>query len=113
MIGLMAEWTIKLFETPRGDRPVENFIRKQGASTIAKILRSIDLLEKYGPQIGLPHSRKISPELYELRIRGKQEIRIIYALRKREIILLHGFRKQTRRTPKREITTAQRRLESI
>jgi len=109
----MAEWTIKLFETPRGDRPVESFIRKQGASTIAKILRSIDLLEKYGPQIGLPHSQKISSDLYELRIRSKQEIRIIYAVRKREIVLLHAFKKQTRRTPKKEIATAQRRLDSI
>jgi len=109
---LMAKWVIKLFETPRGGKPVESFIRKQSSTTIAKILRSIDLLEKYGPRIGMPHSKKISQDLYELRIRGRQEIRILYTLRKHEIILLHGFRKQTRKTPRKEITTAQRRLEN-
>jgi len=93
---LMAKWVIKLFETPRGGKPVESFIRKQSSTTIAK----------------MPHSKKISQDLYELRIRGRQEIRILYTLRKHEIILLHGFRKQTRKTPRKEITTAQRRLEN-
>ena len=109
----MAKWTIKFFETPRGGKPVENFIRNQNPTTIAKILRSIDLLEKYGPRIGMPHSKKISRGLYELRIRGRQEIRLVYSVRKQEIVLLHGFRKQTQRTPKKEIATAQKRLERV
>ena len=106
-------WTIKLFETPRGEKPVEKFVRKQTAPTIAKTLRTINLLKKYGPQIGMPHSKKLTPALYELRIRGQQEIRIIYTIKKQQIILLHGFRKQTRRTPKKEIAKARKRLDSI
>lgn len=49
-----------LFETYRKDKPVEVFIIKdQPPSAQAKILHLLKLLEKYGPQSGLPHPRTI------------------------------------------------------
>ena len=100
---------IYLFETERGEKPVEEFIKSQNPQTVAKIIREIDLLEKYGHHLSLPHSKKITKELYELRIKGKQEIRIIYVFLRNNIYLLSGFQKQSQKTPKREIKTAERR----
>ncbi|EKE14699.1 MAG: hypothetical protein ACD_12C00336G0002 [uncultured bacterium] len=78
---------------------VEKFITTLGKPTIAKVLRTIDLLERFGHQLGLPHTKKVRSDLFELRIRGQQEVRIFYTFQKREIILLHGFVKKVPENP--------------
>ncbi|MFA5792579.1 MAG: type II toxin-antitoxin system RelE/ParE family toxin [Candidatus Gracilibacteria bacterium] len=55
---------------------VEKFILKLEKPTIAKVLRTVDLLEKFGNDLGMPHSKKIRHNLFELRVRGGQEVRI-------------------------------------
>ena len=60
------------------DDAVEVFISDLEKSTIAKVLRTIDLLEHFGQRLGMPHSKNIGHKLFELRIRGQQEIRLIY-----------------------------------
>ena len=103
-------WEVIAFETGRGEKPVEEYIRSQEIATIAKIAHSIDLLEKHGPYLGMPHAKKISADLYELRMRGKQEIRILYTFSKRNIYLLHAFSKKRSTLPRKEIKVAQQRL---
>ena len=106
-------WVVILFESKRKEKPVEEFIRSKDPSTTAKIVHGIDLLEKYGPVLGMPHSKKISKNLYELRIRGKQEVRIIYTFVKSRIYLLHSFKKQSRKTPLKELKIAEDRLRML
>lgn len=106
-------WKIILFETARGEKPVEKFIKSLDEATIAKVAHKIDLLEKHGAYLSMPHAKRLTPSLYELRIRGKVEIRIIYAFLRRNIYLLHVFRKKTQKTPTGEIKTAARRLDFL
>lgn len=73
-------------------------------STVSKIIKSTDLLETYGKNLGMPYSKKISQNLFELRTRGKQEVRVFYCFYKGKIILLHSFIKKTQKTPKKEIS---------
>ena len=103
-------WKIIEYETTRGERPVVEFIKKQQPQTIAKIVHLIDLLEIYGSLLGMPHAKKLELNLYELRVRGKEEIRLVYGFKRKTIYLLHGFKKQKQKTPKKEIETARRRL---
>jgi phage-related protein len=95
------------------NKKVGRFIAVLQRGTIAKVLRVIDLLEEFGYNIPMPYSRKIKPNLYELRARGEQEIRIFYTLRNNQAILLHAFVKKTNKAPIREIETALARLKSI
>ncbi|OGN07259.1 MAG: hypothetical protein A2940_00655 [Candidatus Wildermuthbacteria bacterium RIFCSPLOWO2_01_FULL_48_29] len=95
------------------DDSVEEFIKSLEEQTIAKVLRTTELLEEYGPQLVMPHSRKIENNLFELRIRGQQEIRIFYTFHKSSAILLHGFVKKSEKTPKKEIKTALQRLKAL
>lgn len=53
------------------DVSLERFIKSLENSTIAKVLRTIDLLELFGHQLEMPHAKKISNELFELRVGGK------------------------------------------
>ena len=75
-------------------------------SELAKAIRTIDLLEEFGHQLGLPHSRHMSDGLLELRVRGKREIRIFYCFYKNRAVLLHAFIKKTEQTPTKELQRA-------
>lgn len=92
---------------------VESFILSLEKATIAKVLHVIDLLEKFGYQLGLPHSKKVSTNLFELRIRGQQEVRIFYTFQKRNVIILYGFIKKSQGIPRREIEQAKRKLKDL
>ncbi|MBN1778658.1 MAG: type II toxin-antitoxin system RelE/ParE family toxin [Candidatus Buchananbacteria bacterium] len=99
----------KIFST----RDVEKFISSLENSTIAKVLRVVDLLEKFGNQLALPHSKKIGVSLFELRIKGRQEIRIFYTFKNGSAIIFYGFIKKSQATPRREIKLAKRKLKDL
>lgn len=107
------DWEIFFFETARGEKVVKEFIKTLDDSTVSKISNHIDLLETHGAFLGMPHSKKLTSDLYELRIRGRQEVRIIYGFIKKNIYLLHVFIKKTEKTPSKEIKTAEQRLNSL
>jgi len=106
-------WEILFFETERGEKVVKEFIKTFDDSTISKTSNEFDLLEAHGPFLGMPHSKKITKDLYELRIRGRQEVRILYGFVKKNIYLLHIFVKKTEKTPSKEIKTAEQRFNSL
>jgi phage-related protein len=108
-----VNWKVKDLQTSRGEKVIENFILQQEKNSQLKITRMILLLEKYGPYLGMPYSKKIHKKLWELRITGKKTIRVIYAVRKNEIILLHIFIKKSQKMPKKEIDLAIKRFAKI
>lgn len=101
------------YEANRGEKPVQEFIKKLSPATFAKILRMLELLEQYGTFLCMPHCKKITKDIYELRIRGKEEIRIFYFIKKRNIYLLHAFKKKSQNTPVKEIEVAERRIDLL
>ena len=72
-----------------------------------------DLLEKYGPEIGMPYVRKIGNNLFELRIRKQESIRFFFTLKNNTIWILHGFKKKRMKIPNKEIKIALNRLTLI
>ena len=97
----------------RTDPEVEKFVLSLKKQTIAKILRTIDLLETFGHKLGMPHSKKVTRELFELRIRGQQEVRIFYCFRKGNIYLLNVFVKKSQKTPSKELKKAENRYRAL
>jgi len=89
---------------------VHNYLLTLEKPTYSKVLKQIKLLEALGYKLTMPYSKPISRNLFELRIRGQQEIRIFYCFYKNQIYLLHVFIKKTRKTPHREIDIAQKRI---
>ena len=85
---------------------VEEFIKSLENQTVAKVLRTIDLLEQFGNRLGLPHSKGLGQGLFELRIRGQQEVRIFYIFYRNTVILLSGFVKKSNATPRHELKRA-------
>ena len=100
-------------ETRNFDDSIEKFIESLEKQTIAKVFHAIDVLEEFGPRLGMPHSKKIGDSLFELRIRGAQEIRIFYTFHRSFIVFLHGFVKKSEKTPKKEIRVALQRVRAL
>ena len=106
-------WTIETFETSGEDKPVDEFIKKQQPRARAKIVHHVRLLKQYGNRLGMPHAKMLGGGLYELRIRGKEELRIFYCFSKKTIYLLHAFKKQTQETPQKELDIARQRMKDL
>ena len=92
------------------DAALECFIQGLERRALVKVLRTIDLLEEFEYRLGMPHSKKVLPQLFELRIQGQPEVRILYTFRRNSIVLLHGFIKKSQRLPQKELLLAQRKL---
>ena len=107
-------WQIILYESKGGHKPVEDFIKHLQPSTIAKLRNQLNLLAEFGPKLGMPNAKPIGSGLYELRTRGKQEVRILYIFAKRnKIYLLHGFRKKAMAIKNRDLAIAIERKKEV
>ncbi|MDO8515036.1 MAG: type II toxin-antitoxin system RelE/ParE family toxin [bacterium] len=104
---------IYFFQNDRGEEVVTKFIQQQEKAAISKISRKIDLLAQYGFLLGMPHAKKITTDLYELRIRGVEELRIIYGFNKGNAYLLHGFKKQTQEISGKDLDVASIRYKKL
>lgn len=106
-------WTILTYETSSGEKPVDLFIKRQQSQARSKIIHNVRLLQAYGNMLGMPHSKVLGKGLYELRIRGREELRILYFFKQKTIYLLHAFKKQKQHTPQKEIELAFLRMKGL
>lgn len=104
---------IKNMEVRIFDEALEKFIQSLEKQTIAKVLHTIELLETFGNRLAMPHSKKVAGGIFELRIRGSQEVRIFYTFHKGSAVLLHGFVKKSDKTPSGEIQTTTQKLKAL
>jgi phage-related protein len=107
----MRNFESKYYKTGAGHSPVASFIDSLSYKTQRKFFTKIEWLEELGPRLAEPHSKKIEDDLYELRFEGEDgAIRVIYFFYVgHKIILLNGFKKKTRKLPKRELELAKKR----
>lgn len=95
------------------DAAIERFVGSLQKPTIAKVLRTIELLERFGASLGMPQSKCIGRSLFELRIHGSQEVRLIYMLSEHGAVILHGFLKKSRRISKNDLLVAIKRKKML
>ena len=107
-------WDIEYYETHNGQEVIKDFIDNLQESTQTKLARQLDLLAEHGSQLGMPHAKAIGSGLIELRVRGKQEVRVFYVFAVgKHIYLLHAFIKKSKTTPKKELDIARQRQAEI
>ena len=99
-------WQVKFFHNQRGDFPVKDFIEKLDKSLYIRILRYINLLANKGIYVQPPYAKKIRNNIWELRITGKIQIRILYTYFDNAFYLLHALKKKKQKIPLKEIAIA-------
>jgi len=71
--------------------------------------RIVGLMEKYGPNVGMPFTKAFGEGLFE--IRAKKTGRAFFCMKtKEEIVILHAFIKRSRKTPKKDVDLAKKRM---
>lgn len=108
----MSAWAVEYYETASGNVPVLEWIEGLPPRERASALRHIEQLALLGAEARPPLVKPLGDKLYELRWKsGDKQHRIAYfAATGRTFVLLHGFIKKTRATPRRDLELARARL---
>lgn len=108
----MTMFDICVYETSTGRSPVLDYVESVPKFDQAKIVRTIDLLSSCGfALLGTPYVKKLRGDLFELRIGGGRDHRIIlFHWNGNGFVLLHAFAKQTDKTPRGAIAVAEQRM---
>ena len=100
---------IKFFRTDAGSEPVLKWLKelsKEERKAIGDDLRTM----QFGWPMGMPLVRKMENGLWEIRTDFSNRIaRVIFTVVAGEAVLLHGFIKQSRKTPQSDLITARKR----
>lgn len=110
----LGPWEIEYYQSAGGSIPVTEFVDGLSPQAKAKFIRSLELLEEYGLLLREPWVRNVQgvAKLRELRFTSFGEIYrfFFFAVTGRKLILLHGFKKKSQETPRRELKTAEARM---
>lgn len=104
----------RFYLTSSENNPVRDWIMELSDEDRKAIGAAIQKVE-FGWPIGMPYSRKLESDLWEVRanLTGGKIARIIFTLVDNEMVLLNGFIKKTQKTPANELETARKRLKDI
>src|SRR3989339_632905 len=99
---------ITYFTYQSGANPVKDFINSLETKQKIKVFHILNIIIKYGIKSIPQHIRKLTGmPLWEIRILGKDNVRIIYFFQQKEmIILLHGFIKKSQKTNPNDVNIA-------
>lgn len=103
-------WSVEFYVDARGEAPARQFLQSLPRGESAVAVRVLELLTAHGTSLTMPHARPVE-DLWELRAGPN---RFFYVSRTgRRFIVLHGYRKQSQKAPRREIEIARRRLQDF
>jgi len=82
---------------------------------LANLLHIIEMIEEFGPALGMPYTASIGDGLFEIRAKGREGIgRSLFCVaRGREMIIVHSFVKKSQKTPKKELDLARKRMKEV
>lgn len=82
---------------------------------LARVIRYAEAMEKFGPDLGMPHTRALGRGLFELRVKASEGIARVFfcTTADRRIVFLHVLVKKSQRTPGRDLDVARRRMKEL
>ena len=106
----MTEFEIIFYEKEDGTMPAQDFLDSLDEKMRAKMILTVDMLQKNGNRLREPYSKPLDDGIMELRAMvGTNISRVLYFfVIGQKVILTNGFIKKTQKTPKKEITLAKK-----
>jgi phage-related protein len=105
--------TIHFYRSSSGNEPVREWIHglsKENRKVIGEDMKTVQI----GWPLGMPLVRKMESDLWEVRSKLTDCIvRILFTIKDHTMILLHGFKKKSDKTPANDLNTARRRLKNL
>jgi phage-related protein len=104
---------VKFFRNEGGTEPVREWLLELGKSDRRLIGEEIKTVQLGWP-LGMPLVRKLSPHLWEIRIRLPNRIaRVLFTIDDSVMLLLHGFIKKSQAIPQEDLDVAKARLRQV
>lgn len=104
---------VRFFVTDSGSEPVREWLKDLPAierKVIGEDIKTVQL----GWPLGMPLVRNLGDGIWEVRIKLEYRlVRVLFALDKSTMVLLHGFIKKQQATPKPDLDLAKDRLKQL
>jgi phage-related protein len=104
---LAGEFTIEYVELPNGRAPAREFVDSLDDKAAARIDAFIERLRIYGNRMQGKFVKKLTNELFELRVKQFDRIFRVLFFYQPGIVITSGFQKKTEQAPPGEITRAE------
>lgn len=104
----------RFYKTVGGTEPVREWLKH--LKTLERKIVGTDIKTvEYGWSIGMPTCRPMGKGLYEVRsnLPDGKIARVLFCIYGEEMILLHGFIKQAKKTPKQDLDLAIKRKSAL
>ena len=92
---------------------IQTFLLSFDDSTVSKIINALETLDDFGEKIRPPRSKKVTKNIYELRVLANLSVRIFYTFHHNNIWVLHAFIKKSKKIPPKELTLVINRLKYL
>ena len=114
MIDRSKKLRARFYETASGRKPVREWLLEIDQDDRRIVGYDVQTVE-FGCPVGMPICRPLGEGLWEIRSNlGDGTIgRIIFCIIDGEMVLLHGFVKETQKTPKQDIELARKRRKEL
>ncbi len=106
----MKKWQIEYWNGASGKNPIEKWFDELTNEQLKSVAKELEMLEKAGNQLKLPHSRPLSEGIFELRER-RYGYRIYYCFNGRQLIILLAAGNKA--SQERDIKTARKRYSEL
>ncbi len=102
--------TVVFYKTDGGNEPVREWLKslmREDRKAIGEDIKTA----QFGWPLGMPLIRKLETGVWKIRSRTSQGIaRVLFTVEGHTMVLLHGFIKKSRKTPRSELNTARQCL---
>ena len=104
---------VVFYKHTNGGEPVKEWLRSLPRADRIAIGTDMKTAE-YGWPVGMPLIRKLEPKLWEVRTNlNKRIARVLFTVKDKHMVLLHGFIKKTQTTPGDDLRIARNRMKKL
>lgn len=104
---MVSDYKIVFYTDKNGKSPITEFLDSCDDNLSSKILRQFMYVREFGISFRIPNIKKVSgTDFWELRILGKDNIRVFCIGNKKDVHIVHIFSKKKQKTPQKEIKMA-------
>jgi phage-related protein len=106
--------TVNFYKSESGNEPVREWLKdlcKEDKTIIGEDIKTVE----YGWPLGMPLICKLDKDLWEVRsdITNKKIARVLFTVKNKVMVLLHGFIKKSQKTPSNDLKIAKDRRDNI
>jgi len=105
---------VRFFRSETGNEPVREWLKSLSAAD-RKVIGDDIRTVQFGWPVGMPLNRPLGGGLHEVRstLEGNRIARVIFVVKDGAGVLLHGFIKKSRATPKQDLQLARSRSKRL